>query len=221
MRIALFGGTFNPVHLGHLQAALEVQAAFGLDRVVFVPAALPPHKSAGEVAPAEDRLKMIALAIADNPGFAVSEVELRRPGPSFTIDTVRHFRGTLAPGDRLFLIVGLDAFLEIDSWRAWRELLALVPAIVISRPAPDIGGGGGREALGRYIRAALSADGAAAETPAGFEVPGMEPIAFFAVTALDIASSRIRRALGAGGPPARYLVPPKVWRYILDRGLYA
>jgi nicotinate-nucleotide adenylyltransferase len=217
MRIALFGGTFNPIHLGHLQAALEVQAGFGLDRVVFVPAALPPHKRAGEVAPAEDRLKMIALAIAENSGFAVSEVELKRPGPSFTIDTVRHFRGALAAGDRLFLIVGLDAFLEIDSWRAWRELLALVPLIVITRPPA----GGGREAVGRYIRETLSEDGTAAETPAGFEAPGIEPIAFFPVTALDIASSRIRRALAAGGPPARYLVPPEVWRYILAKGLYA
>lgn len=224
MRIGLFGGTFNPIHVGHLQAALEVQAGFGLERVVFVPAALPPHKRSAEVAPAEDRLAMIALAIADNPGFELSEVEIRRPGPSFTIDTVRHFRESL-PQARLYLIVGLDAFLEIDSWRAWRELLTLVPSIVLARPeapAPaSAAADRGREALRRFIAAALAPDGRVRETPEGFCAAGFEPIAFFPVTALDISSSRIRRARAGSAPPARYLVPPAVWRYILEKGLYA
>ncbi len=91
MRIGLFGGTFNPIHLGHIQVVHEVQEGFALERIILIPSALPPHKEPGGVADARDRMEMIRLAIADYPDFMVSDVELKRSGPSYTIDTVRHF----------------------------------------------------------------------------------------------------------------------------------
>ncbi len=134
MRIGLFGGTFDPVHFGHLRAALEVKEGFGLARVFLIPAAAPPHKAREGVAPAGDRLRMVELAVDGEPGLMPSDVEIRREGPSYTIDTVTHFQREFAGVAEVFLIVGLDAFLEIDTWKSFRELLALVPVIVISRP---------------------------------------------------------------------------------------
>lgn len=220
MKIGLFGGTFNPIHFGHLRAALEVKEGFGLDQVVFIPAALPPHKHPGALAAAADRVKMIELALAASPGFAVSDVELQRTGPSFTIDTLRHFRATSPPEARIHLVMGLDAFLEIDTWRSFRELLALVPVIVLTRPAaPGTDLGRERETLERYIRSALAPDVAPGRAPGAFEAHGIEPVTLFPVTALDIASRRIRRIVAAGGSP-QYLLPAAVWRFIQSEGLY-
>ncbi len=139
MKIGLFGGTFNPVHFGHLRAALEVREGFGLKQVVLIPAAVPPHKERGGVAAAADRGAMLTLAVEGCSALAVSDVETRRPGPSYTIDTVRHFRCSLPADTEILLVVGLDAFLEIDSWKSFRELLGLVPVIVLSRPGSDPG----------------------------------------------------------------------------------
>ena len=98
MKIGLFGGTFNPIHFGHLRAALEVREGCGLDRVLLIPAAVPPHKESGALAAAADRLRMIELAVEGEPGITVSDVETRRGGPSYTVDTVRHFHRELPAG---------------------------------------------------------------------------------------------------------------------------
>ena len=134
MRLGLFGGTFDPVHSGHLKSAQEVREAYALDEVCFVPCGVPPHRNARPGAAAHHRLEMVRLAVADNPGLGVSDLEVMRPGASYSIDTVRHFAARLAPGDALYLILGLDAFLLIGSWKDWRELLALTHVIVTSRP---------------------------------------------------------------------------------------
>ncbi|HSM73080.1 MAG TPA: nicotinate (nicotinamide) nucleotide adenylyltransferase, partial [Desulfobacterales bacterium] len=117
-RIGLFGGTFNPIHLGHLRSAQEVLEAFDLQRILLIPSALPPHKEPEFLANAADRLAMIRQATLGHTGLSVSDVEITRPGPSYTIDTVRFFKRSLPADTRLFLVVGLDAFLEIDSWKA-------------------------------------------------------------------------------------------------------
>jgi nicotinate-nucleotide adenylyltransferase len=216
MRVGLFGGTFNPIHLGHLRSALEVKEGVGLDQVILIPASVPPHKGSAELAGAAERLEMIAAAVEGVPGLAASDVETRREGPSFTIDTVRHFRGHL-PEAELFLIVGLDAFLEIDTWRSFRELLGLVPLIVISRPA------GGQILDGapveRFIRARVSPECTADHESTVYRAPGIIGIRIFPVTALDVSSSRIR-ALVRAGRSIRYLVPERVQTYIQTRGLY-
>jgi nicotinate-nucleotide adenylyltransferase len=223
MKIGLFGGTFNPVHFGHLRAALEVGQGFGLERVILIPAAVPPHKERGGVAAAADRAAMLALAVEGCPALAVSDVETRRPGPSYTIDTVRHFRGSLPADAELFLVMGLDAFLEIDSWKAFRELLGLVPVVVLSRPGADPASCGNarqeRQALEGFLRAKISADIVAADEADDFRAPGLQPIRLFRVTALEISSTRLRQ-LVAAGRPIDYLVPAKVRHYIESKGLY-
>jgi nicotinate-nucleotide adenylyltransferase len=221
MRVGLFGGTFDPVHLGHLRAALEVKEGFGLDQVVLIPAAIPPHKTRGGVAAPDDRLRMIELAAAGESGLRVSDVEIRRQGPSYTIDTVRHFRRQLAAADQIFLIMGRDAFLEIDSWKSFRELLALVAVIVITRP--DAEGRScdpqGKE-LTDFIRSKISADLTVSGSPAVFSAPGIQAVTLFPVTALGISSSCIRNLVGSGRS-IRFLVPGAVREYIQTKGLYS
>ena len=220
MRIGLFGGTFNPVHLGHLRAAVEVRQGFELDEIFLVPAALPPHKVPGDVAASVDRLNMLNLALGSDSGLKVSNVELNRSGPSYTIDTVQHFKQTLPAESRLFLIMGLDAFLEIDTWKSYRELLTQIPLIVINRPnAGDRTSGVPWKVMDDYIPAKLSADYSYSASRSAYLAGGQQPIYVFEVTALDISSTRIRRAISKDRS-INYLVPPKVAEYIRTKGIY-
>jgi nicotinate-nucleotide adenylyltransferase len=220
MRIGLFGGTFNPVHLGHLRAAVEVRQGFELDEIFLVPAALPPHKVPGDVAASVDRLNMLNLALGSDAGLKVSNVELNRSGPSYTIDTVQHFKQTLPAESRLFLIMGLDAFLEIDTWKSYRELLMQIPLIVINRPnTGDRTSGVPRKVMDDYISAKLSADYSYSASRSAYLAGGQQPIYVFEVTALDISSTRIRRAISKDRS-INYLVPPKVAEYIRSKGIY-
>src|ERR1044071_1215884 len=132
MKIGLFGGTFDPIHFGHLRSAEEVREAFRLDRIIFIPPPTQPLKR-GSASAAEDRLKMIRLAITDARAFAVSDIEVRRPGKSFTIDTLRAFAAR-RPKAEMFFIIGMDAFREIGRWKDFKELFALANFIVTSRP---------------------------------------------------------------------------------------
>ena len=221
MRIGLFGGTFNPVHFGHLRSALEVKEGFALDEVFLIPAAAPPHKLSGKVAAAADRLHMIGLALEDSPGLKLSDVELKRSGPSYTIDTVQHFKQTLPADSRIFLIMGLDAFLEIDTWKAFKELLHQVPFIVINRPQAGIHADEFRwKALEDYLKSKISAEYTFDESRHGFLAPGKPPIHVFEVTALDISSTGVRRLIKAGRT-IEYLVPRKVAEYIKLKGIYS
>ena len=221
MRIGLFGGTYNPIHFGHLRVATEVREAFELDRIILIPAALPPHKQTGEIAPSSHRLKMVHLAVDDDASLEISDIELRRSGPSYTIDTVADYQRRLAPGARIFLIMGLDAVLEIDTWKSYRRLLAGTPLIVINRPDPS-----GRTIsqgwrhLERYLKSEVSADYAYSAEENAMVATAMAPIYIQNVSALDISSTKIRK-LAASGRSIRYLVPRAVDDYIAAEGLYA
>ena len=220
MRIGLFGGTFNPVHLGHLRAAVDVRAGFDLDEIFLIPAALPPHKVSGELADSADRLRMLNLALGADSELKVSDVELNRSGPSYTIDTVHHFQQTLPADTRLHLIMGLDAFLEIDTWKSFRELLSQIPLIVINRPDAGVRMGGvSREAMDDYICAKLATDYSYSATRSAYLARGQKPIYVFEVTALDISSTAIRRQISKGRS-INYLVPQKVAEYIRTKGMY-
>ena len=133
-RLGIMGGTFDPIHLGHLRAAEEIYWAFGLDRIIFVPAARPPHKEEVVVAPALHRYEMVSLATVFTPYFTVSDTELQRPGKSYSVETVRVFQRTYGPQARLYFIVGVDAFLEMSGWRQIRELFRIARVIVTARP---------------------------------------------------------------------------------------
>ena len=220
MRFGIFGGTFNPVHIGHLRSALEVKEGFGLHKIFLIPAALPPHKTPGEVADAGDRLQMLNLAIEDTAGFSVSDVELKRSGPSYTIDTVYHFKRVLPDDSQIYLIMGLDAFLEIDSWKSYEELLVQIPIIVINRPLADKPMSGiGWEALDQYLRAGIPGDYKFSGQQHAYLASGGQPIYVFEVTTLNISSTNIRNLIKKGRSIG-YLVPRSAAEFINSRGLY-
>ncbi len=210
-KLGLFGGAFDPIHMGHLRAAEEVREALGLDRVVFVPTADPPHKESAQLAPVADRLAMARAATADHEAFAVSDFEAARPEKSYSLYTIRHFRETLPPDAALHFILGADAFAEIATWHRWRDALAEANFVVMTRPGS---------------RAAQPADALPAEVAAvyrresdGVYAAGGARLLFVPVTGLDIASSDIRRRLREGRS-IRYLVPAAAERYIVANRLY-
>lgn len=198
MELGVFGGTFHPVHLGHLRAAEEVREALGLRRVVFVPAKLPPHKDARSVAPPEVRLDLVRRAVAGNAAFAISDLELGRDGPSYSVDTLRELRAGLAPGDRLWFLLGSDAFREIHTWYRYPEIFALADLAVMSRPP---------ESAPPPPPFALAGD--FTPFPGGLRHRSGREVRFVPVTLLDISGTAIRRAL-VEGRSVRYLVPEEV-----------
>ena len=220
MRIGLFGGTFNPVHFGHLRAALEIREGFDLDEVILIPAALPPHKIPVEVADAADRMQMLNLALEDTSGLKLSDVELKRSGPSYTIDTVQHLRQTLPDQSRIYLIMGMDAFLEIDTWKSYNELLEQIPFIIISRPNTGRSSTNfGWKFLEDYLTSKISTDYVFSESHNCYRAKDKQPVYIYEVTGLDISSTRIR-SLISKGRPIRFLVPQKVTHFIQSKGLY-
>jgi nicotinate-nucleotide adenylyltransferase len=134
MKWGLFGGTFDPVHFGHLRAAQELAAILGLERVIFLPAGEPPHKTSRDITPFEHRLRMVRLAIAGNDRFDVSDLESRRRGKSYSVDTVRSFLAAPDSPPELYFITGQDAFDAIATWRQWEDLLGLCHFAVMTRP---------------------------------------------------------------------------------------
>jgi len=206
--VGVFGGTFDPIHYGHLRTAFELLQALRLAEMRFVPAAVPPHRGPPRVA-AEARLSMVLAGIAGQPGFVADDRELRRAGPSYTVDTLGELRREL-PDRALCLVVGMDAFLGLPTWHRWRELLELAHVVVAHRPgwqAPDAGVLG--ELLGER-RSHRVAD--LHEQPSG-------RIFVHAVTQLEISSSGLRELVGSGGDP-RYLTPDAVRDVIRDNGCY-
>jgi nicotinate-nucleotide adenylyltransferase len=134
MKLALFGGTFDPIHKAHLAVAREAADRFGLDRVLLIPAAHPPHKRDGARAPYDDRVRMAEIAACCDPRFAVSRLE-EGSGRSYSIDTIEKVRERMQPEDELFFLIGADAFAEIQTWRRWRDVAAAVRFLVVSRPS--------------------------------------------------------------------------------------
>jgi nicotinate-nucleotide adenylyltransferase len=213
MKIGLFGGTFDPIHWGHLRSAEEVREAFRLDRVLFIPSSIPPHKQKGEAAPADDRLAMTRLATASHPGFAVSDVEIARPGKSYSIDTLRRFAGKLGRNDLLYFILGMDAFREIGSWKDFEKLFSLSHFIITSRPkCKDL------LALDDIPVAARKSFCYDSKINA-YRHPSGTRLHFIKLTDIAISASEIRARVKAG-KSIRYLVPSEVESYIKRRGLY-
>ncbi len=215
MKRGLFGGSFNPVHLGHLRCAEEIRELFNLDEIIFIPAARQPLKTEGGVLPFHHRAAMAGLAIAGNPAFTLSERENLRGGLSYSIDTVREFMDEQEPGQEgdLYFIVGQDAFQEIYLWKDWRELLRRCKIIVMARPGFD------PKDLEEVLPADCSKEFSFDESGDCFRGTGGRAIYFRRLTGLDISSSDIR-ARRASGRSIRYLVPDSVEAYIESEGLY-
>jgi len=218
--IGLFGGTFNPLHTGHLKVAEEVKAAFNLEKIYFIPSAIPPHKGMDDLADAKDRFQMIMDAMPPGKGFMASDVEIHRQGPSYTIDTVRYFKNNLPVSTPCFLIVGMDAFLEIDTWKSFQKLLDLIPLIVMTRPAQDTKQSVTPSAeLKQYIHSHVDSRYEFIEPTSSFVHPEKQPVFLSHVTPVDLSSTKIRNCIRRK-VSIKGMVPGTVEKYIHEKGLY-
>lgn len=208
------GGTFDPVHVGHLRVAEEAVELLQLDTLVFVPVACPPHKAGERILAFEHRWRMLELAIQDNPCFGLSDVERRLPGKSYTVNTLRKLREEADEGLDLHFLVGLDAFLEMDTWWHYRELFQLASLVVLRRP------GYLEEQIGAFLKLKVSSLYSRCVTGPCFVHPTWLPVRHLENTPLGISSTQIRR-LASDRRSLRYLVPPEVRSYIEREELYS
>ncbi len=217
--IGLFGGTFNPLHNGHLKVAEDVRAQFQMEKIYFIPSALPPHKKRDNLADAGDRYQMIEFAISGYPKFDISDVEIQRKGLSYSIDTVRYFKKKF-PSATCYLIVGMDAFLEVDTWKSYGTFFDLIPIIVMTRPAESaVSTLNPAEELESYIQAHVDQHYEFSPPTSCFVHPERQPVFLCHVTPMDISSTRIRNLIKQG-KSITTMVPASVEKYIYKKGLY-
>ncbi len=209
-RVGLFGGTFNPVHFGHLRGAEEIRESLALEEVIFIPAALPPHKEREGMIDALVRLEMVQLATRSNPFFSASDTELKRKGKSYSIDTIQHFKSTRQAS--FFFILGEDAFSEIETWKDFKDVFSLCHFAVMTRPGP---GKERRPQLPKPLSPFFRYD----EAEGSWIHLSGNRLFLREITSLDISSTGIRGRV-ARGESIKYLVPPEVEAYIQERNLY-
>lgn len=217
LKIGVMGGTFNPIHYGHLAAAEEIRDRLRLDRVLFIPSNLPPHKQEEEMPAPEHRLEMVRQAVLPNPRFDVSDMEIRRGGRSYTIDTVIDLQQTYQGVD-MYFITGLDSFLDIQTWREWKRLLSLCWFVVLSRPGyrfSDLGRLGFMHGSEREL---LSLDRGVINHM-DIRREGIA-VCLDRIPLYDISSTDIRRRIREGRT-VKYLLPDQVETYIIEHKLYA
>ncbi|MBI4328495.1 MAG: nicotinate-nucleotide adenylyltransferase [Chloroflexi bacterium] len=199
MRIGLLGGTFDPVHIGHLVMAEEARLRMGLERVLFIPAGAQWMKTAGEISPSDARAEMVRAAIADNPAFELSLVDVERPGPTYSVDTLRLLRDQLGQATELFFILGQDALEQMPEWHLPREMLRLCTLVVMPRPGvPPLDW----DALERRLLGVRERSRFLGDAPQ-----------------VQVSATEVRRRITAG-ESVRYLVPEAVLEVIRRRGLY-
>jgi nicotinate-nucleotide adenylyltransferase len=212
-RLGLFGGTFNPIHYGHLRSGEEVCEALGLTHLWFIPASHPPHKAAQGITSFEVRLEMTRLAVGEHPVMSVSDLEGRRPGRSYSIETLRQIRQEVGPTWELYFILGLDAALEIASWKDYQDLFTLSHFVVLDRPGYD------QHRLEEVLRGEVNLKFRSLQGARGFQHPSGHKVIFQETTLLDISGTSIRN-LVCQGRSIRYLLPEAVRRYIIKHKLY-
>jgi nicotinate-nucleotide adenylyltransferase len=218
MKLGLLGGSFNPVHNGHLAIARQTREALGLDQILLIPTSHPPHKSDASLAPAKNRYDMVRLAVASDPSLAISDVEIRRPGKSYSVDTIRQLQQEYGVQTRLFFLIGLDAFLEFPSWRDPVTLLALCAFVVLSRPGLSF------RSLSTVALLPPIPYSALEDLDAGrisqLEVPlKTQRLTCLQLPPCAVSASDIRARIRQGLPLAN-LLPPLVESYILRHHLY-
>ena len=213
-RIAIYGGTFDPVHSGHLEIGRRVSEFFAIDEFLFMPARLAPHKVGQEAASAFDRYAMLALATQDEPRLSVSRFELARPGRQYTVDTLDHFRSSCGEFVDLFFVMGADSWVEITTWREWQRLLTLAHLVVVTRPGHEIA------VEGFAAPADQITDLRGRDIPAVVE-PGVPRIFVTDAVMIDVSATAVRQAVREeAGEKLERLVPLPVADYIRKYGLY-
>jgi nicotinate-nucleotide adenylyltransferase len=210
LRLGLFGGTFDPPHLGHLVVAQDALERLGLDRLLFVVAGLPPHKLGERLSPASIRLEMVRAAVRGNPAFEVSAVEMDQAGPTYTVDTLRRFR-SMHPEAHMFFLMGADQLAEFPEWKEPETVAALATVVAMTREGSGgEWGSGGRESMSGGQGSVVGAGPAAGLAGEFVRLP---------VTRLDLSSTDVRSRVREGRS-IQYLVPPEVLGIIEDQGLY-
>jgi nicotinate-nucleotide adenylyltransferase len=219
MRIGLFGGTFNPIHRCHLEAALHAKRQLRLERILFIPSGDPPHKGNGSLAPARDRYEMVRLATAEHAGLDVTDIELRRPDKSYSIDTLQEIRKDLGPEAELFFIIGLDAFLELPTWKQAPDLLRACHFVVLGRPGATFASLRKVSLLPPIEQAPL----VALDTQRAFQVdvplPAGTRLILLAIPPCHASASDIRYRVHHGLNLVN-LLPASVESYIMQQHLY-
>jgi nicotinate-nucleotide adenylyltransferase len=213
VRIGLFGGTFNPVHWGHLRAAEEIRELYNLKQVIFIPTNISPHKSTRELIDAKHRLHMLDLAVETNPYFVTSDVELQRCGESYSVETISYFKEAASEEVSPFFIVGLDAFLEISTWKDFRAIFSLCNFIVMTRPGYQV------RAKGQLIPVEIVSEFTYKPDEKRFIHESQFSTYVTEITALDISSNAIRSYIRAGRS-VKYLVPEAVEAYMSKHKFY-
>lgn len=211
MKLGILGGTFDPIHFGHLRAAEEIREELDLEKILFIPGALPPHKDRKEITPFQDRVEMVRLALSDSSSLVVLDLEGRRKGPSYSVETLREIRAYYKNDIEMFFIIGVDAFKDIETWKEYKDLFKNSHFVVINRPGISF------KELGPFV---LSLG-------VGFEKTGTNSyknrygnlLIYKKITDMDISSTKIRDMISAG-KSIRFLVPQQVIDYIVEKGLY-
>ncbi len=214
MDAGLFGGTFNPIHNGHIRIASHVKQQFNLSRIFFFPSATPPHKPGSNLAPAQDRYAMVEQSLAGMDGFSASDIELSRSGPSFTIDTIHAFEKQCGPDTRFFLLMGSDAFFDTPSWKKHTAIFAAVPIIVMPRGEP-----GQSRAIASFLDENISKGYTWNREKKQFIHGRLQPVYVCHVPKIDISSTMIRNRVKQNLSIKR-LVPTPVEKIISKRNLY-
>jgi nicotinate-nucleotide adenylyltransferase len=219
-QVGLLGGTFDPIHRGHLQAAKTVLKAFSLDRILFIPSSRPPHKRASGLTDSRNRLEMLRLALSKHPRLTYSDIEIQRPGVSYTIDTVKALINTSPAEIQFYLIIGHDAFFEIHTWKAYQDLFRILPFILLIRPgAGDPATRNIQKLIGLYLRRNISPRYRFSTVRSGFFHPDLHPVYVIPNHLLDISSTSIRTRI-KNGLSIQSMVPREVMKWISQTGLY-
>jgi nicotinate-nucleotide adenylyltransferase len=199
MRLGLFGGSFDPIHCGHIEPVQAARRALGLDRVIYLPTAVPPHKPGRVLAPAHARYAMVEMALLDEEGLYASTFELTLGRPAYTIETLEHFRRTL-PEAELHLLIGGDSYADLDLWVRWREIVDAARLVVLTRPGWSL------------EKPSLSPELAALARSGRVNFLGQPPV--------DVSSTQLREMFARGEIPPPETVPGSVVRYVQKYGLY-
>ena len=219
LKVGLLGGSFNPIHNGHLTIAQHVHERMQLSQVLFIPTGDPPHKRDGSLAPANVRLEMVRLAIADNPLFTVSDIEIQRKGKSYSIDTIRALHHHYGPSTELFFIIGLDAFLDFPTWREPTELLRICHVVVVPRPGQSFRALAGMSLLPTLDPAGLTGLDTGTLNRLDIAIPSNPGVTCLAFPPCPTSASEIRRRV-RNKLPLVNMLPPLVQSYILRHSLY-
>jgi nicotinate-nucleotide adenylyltransferase len=212
LRIGILGGTFDPIHFGHLRIAEETLEELELEKVLLIPGGLPPHKYGKEISPFDDRMAMTRLATQDAPSLKVLDLEGRREGFSYSIETLRTIRKLVKADLELFFIIGMDAFLEITSWKDYKDLFYNTNFVVLKRPGVSF------EDMGSFVLS-LGVGFKEVDKRNIFTLPSGNQLIYKKTTLMDISSTKIRNMVAAG-KSIRFLIPEAVRSYIMEKGLY-